>query len=82
MRHQNISNIQNIKINKIISAKYGNNDIYIDVIDILKKNLNKQIIIGNKLFNNDPLKNVVKNLIINDEIIVKEGSIIIIYEDI
>jgi len=60
---------------KIIKAKYGANNIYIDVISIILNciNENKPFKICNKLFKMDPVPNVVKHLIIeyDDNTVVK-----------
>ena len=49
-------------INGLISAKYGNNNTFIDVTEIIKSNIGKTVIVGNDLFKNDPLVNIEKKL--------------------
>lgn len=74
-RHRNINKIINIK--NLMKAVYGNNNTFIDVTDIINQNTNKIIEVGNKIFNNDPLKNMVKKLVLefnNSKIIVNENE--------
>lgn len=63
-RHQKIIGNKKININGLVSAKYGNNNTFIDVTEIIKSNIDKKVIVGNKLFNNDPLVNVEKKLVL------------------
>jgi hypothetical protein len=61
-RHQNILGNEKVNINGLKIAKYGSNNTFIDVTNIIKKYINKKVIIGNNLFNFDPLVGVKKQL--------------------
>lgn len=73
----------NINLNTPIKkCVYGKKNKYINVTNIIKNNLNKTIVINNKLFGKDPILNVVKELIIVADkkyIIPEKTSVIINY---
>jgi hypothetical protein len=78
-RHQKITSNEIVNINGIISAKYGDNNTFIDVTDIIKTSINKKVIIGNELFKNDPLVGIQKQLYLifnNKKIIFNENIIL------